>query len=78
MSKPKVAYIHLTVLVNSEDVEQTKEELHARVLWHPTTVEVLSNVTPTNAETISAVESGKYRTMQDLLNIHTAQSKTPE
>lgn len=70
MSEENIAYIHLTVLVNSENVDQTREELHTRLLWHPTTVEVKTTMVPAGSETVEKVEKGTYRTMQELLDTH--------
>lgn len=56
-----VAFVTVTALVNTDDLMQTAEELHERVLTHETTVDVVTRATKAPEEIVQKVEAGTWK-----------------
>lgn len=73
MSNFNVGVITISAVVNTGDLNQTKEELLERIKSHPTTVEAEVTGLGTTEALVKDVEAGTYKegTMQNYIQVQT-------
>ena len=73
MSNFNVGVITISAVVNTGDLNQTKEELLERIKTHPTTVEAEITGLGTTEALVKDVEAGTYKegTMQNYIQVQT-------
>lgn len=73
MTDFNVGVITISALVNTGDLNQTKEELLERIETHPTTVEAKVTGLDTSESLVQDVESGTYKegTLENYFQVKT-------
>lgn len=73
MSNFNVGIVTISALVNTGDLEQTKEELLERIKTHPTTVDTVITGLDTSEALVRDVEAGTYQegTLQTYVEVKT-------